>query len=253
MANRFKILREEVTEKRKDENHFAKIYTMDDLSKDFERLGYPISSSIIKKIESLKELENTKQKGVKIDWFILLAYKKRFNVSVDWLIDETVQTRQLAGNDAIASKTIGLSDNAIRCLKNYEDYEKEMLDKLINCNILDRKQDYLKMLLTALINYGMSAYASKITITDTLFNEKKEIKDSETINNMLKHSATEIFDHCLDISSSILSSKRNAIRENNLKIAESEHRALLEEIKKLTGKTESDILNEIRRNSDFTT
>lgn len=124
MENRFKILREEVTEERKNKNPKAKIYTTDDLSKDFSDLGYNISSPKIRKIE-------TDTYGVKIDPKVLLAYKTRFNVSIDWLVDPYVNTRYLSGDIHNASKVTNLSEVAIRKIKSYPVKSQNILNLII--------------------------------------------------------------------------------------------------------------------------
>lgn len=125
MENRFKKIREEYSEERKDQNPKEKIYSIDEMCKEFQEMGFNISASRIKKIES-----NTP--GAKIDSEMLLAYKKKFNVSADWLIDNTVATKQLTGDVASASKITGLSDESVTILRNEStNEEKLVLDILI--------------------------------------------------------------------------------------------------------------------------
>lgn len=114
-GNRFKQLREAESERRRDKNPRCELFTQEKLSKELnEKCHYYISSSKIKKLE-------TDTDGVKVDAALLLAYKKFFHVSVDWLIDSSVNTQFLDGDVAIASKTTGLSDNAIKTLSQLKD------------------------------------------------------------------------------------------------------------------------------------
>ncbi len=114
-SNRFKQLREAELERRRDKNPKCELFTQEKLSKELnEKCHYYISSSKIKKLE-------TDTDGVKVDAALLLAYKKFFHVSVDWLIDSSVNTQFLDGDVAIASKTTGLSDEAIKTLSQLKD------------------------------------------------------------------------------------------------------------------------------------
>ena len=122
--NRFKQLREEESDRRRDKNPKCELFTQEKLSKELsEKCNYYISSSKIKKLETDTEV-------VKIDAALLLAYKNFFHVSVDWLIDSSVNTQFLDGNVAIASKTTGLSDNAIKTLSQLK--EGNNTDTLFN-------------------------------------------------------------------------------------------------------------------------
>lgn len=109
MANRFQKLREEYSEKRKDENPKAKIYSQREMYEEMTNAGFNVSLSKIKKIES-------DTYGVEVDAETLRAYKWKFNVSADWLIDETVTTKRINGSIASASKLTGLTDEAIDTL-----------------------------------------------------------------------------------------------------------------------------------------
>ena len=123
-GNRFKQLREAESERRRDKNPKCELFTQEKLSKELnEKCHYYISSSKIKKLE-------TDTDGVKVDAALLLAYKKFFHVSVDWLIDSSVNTQFLDGDVAIASKTTGLSDDAIKTLSQLKDGNN--MDTLFN-------------------------------------------------------------------------------------------------------------------------
>lgn len=127
--NRFKKVRIDYSEARRDKNHREKIYSSKDLSNDFKQMGFNISESRIKKFENGTE-------GAKIDINVLLAYKKKFNVSADWLIDNSVSTKYLHGDDAIATKATGLSDNSIKEIKRLHSDQKAILDKMIEYGLL---------------------------------------------------------------------------------------------------------------------
>lgn len=125
MINRFKQLREEYNEQLKDKNPKAKLYSVEDMCEEMKNAGFTVSKAKIKKIES-------EQPDVSIDAKTLLAYKWKFGVSVDWLIDNTVQTRKVDGNIASASKVIGLSDVAIEEISKLKPDYKMILDKMIS-------------------------------------------------------------------------------------------------------------------------
>lgn len=109
MENRFKLLREEEETRRKDINPKAK-FGQKELCEELEKTcGFYIKISKLKKIEA-------GHPDVKIDEELLLAYKKFFGVSTDWLIDASVETRQVVGNNAMVSSITGLTDNAINTL-----------------------------------------------------------------------------------------------------------------------------------------
>lgn len=124
MDNRFKKLRDEYNEHLKDIDPKAKLYSVEDMCEEMKSAGFKVSVSKIKKIES-------NQYGVTIDAETLLAYKWKFNVSADWLIDNTVDTRKLEGNIASASQTLGLSDLAIEEIVKLKPEYKIILDKMI--------------------------------------------------------------------------------------------------------------------------
>lgn len=109
MENRFKKLREEYSEQRRDKDPAAKIYSQGDMYEEMIEAGFNVSLSKIKKIES-------EQYGVTVDAETLRAYKWKFDVSADWLIDPSVKTRKITGTVASASKVTGLSDEAIETL-----------------------------------------------------------------------------------------------------------------------------------------
>lgn len=125
MDNRFKKLRDEYNEHLKDENPKAKLYSTEDMYKEMKANGFNVSLSKIKKIES-------DQYGVSIDAEILRAYKWKFDVSADWLIDNTVHTRKIDGDIASASTVIGLSDSTIEEIKAQKAEHKMILDKMIS-------------------------------------------------------------------------------------------------------------------------
>lgn len=79
---------------------------------------------------------------------MLLAYKKKFNVSADWLIDNTVTTRHLTGDAASASKVTGLTDITIDEIASLSVSEKHIIDAFfsrsaISINIIKTIQEML--------------------------------------------------------------------------------------------------------------
>lgn len=124
LDNRFKKLRDEYNEHLKDINPKAKLYSVEDMCEEMKSAGFKVSVSKIKKIES-------NQYGVTIDAETLLAYKWKFNVSTDWLIDNTVSSRKLEGNIASASQILGLSDLTIEQIVKLKPEYKMILDKMI--------------------------------------------------------------------------------------------------------------------------
>lgn len=180
MGNRFKKVRIDEENRRKDINHKDK-FGQKELCKELEEeCGYYMNISKLKKLEA-------GHSDVKIDSELLLAYKKIFNVSADWLIDESVHNKNLDGDIATASKTVGLSEEAITRISNYEETEKELLNRLICA-----KSDELHFLLSTIYTYIFSA-DSTVLIKNTLFNETYE-QDKTESKNMLKYSATESFE-----------------------------------------------------------
>lgn len=129
MENRFKKIRNEYSEKRKDKNPKAKIYSVNEMCKEMNDNGFKVSAQKIKKIES-------EQYGVQIDAETLRAYKWKFDVSADWLIDETVTARKLDGDTAAASKVTGLSDDAIDEIKKLSVSEKHIIDAIFNKTVV---------------------------------------------------------------------------------------------------------------------
>jgi len=124
LDNRFKKLRDEYNEHLKDMDPKAKLYSAEDMCKEMIAAGFKVSVAKIKKIES-------NQYGVMIDSETLLAYKWKFDVSTDWLIDNTVSTRKLNGDIASASQTIGLSDATMEEIIKLKPEYKMILDKMI--------------------------------------------------------------------------------------------------------------------------
>ena len=115
IENRFKLLRVDELEKRRDKDPKCDFFTQAALSSElYQKCHYYISPSKIKKLES-------DTKGVKIDPELLLAYKNFFHVSIDWLIDPNVDTKFLDGSVAVTSKTTGLSDDALKTLSRLKE------------------------------------------------------------------------------------------------------------------------------------
>lgn len=135
--NRFKQIREEYSENRRDKDPTEKIYSIDKMVEEMKEAGFDVSSSRIKKIES-------EQAGVNISPEILLAYKWKFGVSADWLIDPNVATRNLQGDVATASKITGLSDDSITMLQ-YWKKQHDTSNKLLHG--LGKEIDILNTLL----------------------------------------------------------------------------------------------------------
>lgn len=125
MENRFKLLREEEEERRKDINPKAKFGQKEFCEELEKKCGFYITVSKLKKLETGKP-------DAKIDKELLLAYKKFFGVSTDWLIDNAVRTRHLTGDTASASAVTGLSDESIEKIAQLNDEHKIILDKMIS-------------------------------------------------------------------------------------------------------------------------
>lgn len=163
MINRFKQLREEYNEQLKDKNPKAKLYSVEDMCEEMKDAGFTVSKAKIKKIES-------EQPDVSIDAKTLLAYKWKFGVSIDWLIDNTVQTRKVEGNIASASKVIGLSDVAIEEISKLKPDYKMILDKMIS--------NYCFLLVLPEIR-NLLGYNSLKPHIKLLFDEKTYVKGAE--------------------------------------------------------------------------
>lgn len=129
MENRFKKLRIDELERRRDNNPKCELFTQERLSIELNKeCKYEISSSKIKKLES-------DAIGVKIDAPLLLAYSRFFNVSIDWLLHNS-DSQSITGNIAIVSSITGLSDESIQTLQTW----KESLDKKERKGLLIRNR-----------------------------------------------------------------------------------------------------------------
>lgn len=128
MKNRFQLLREEEETRRQDINPKAKFGQKELRDELEEKCGYYMNISKLKKLEA-------GHPDVKIDKELLLAYKKFFGVSADWLIDDSVKTRYAEGNNAIISSVTGLSDASIATLecvkKNWDEKENNILNYIM--------------------------------------------------------------------------------------------------------------------------
>ena len=208
MENRFRIVRTDEENRRKDINHKDK-FGQKELCKELEeKCGYYMNISKLKKLEA-------GHSDVKIDKELLLAYKKLFGVSADWLIDETVKPRKLKGDIATASKTVGLSEEAIARIANYDEPQKELLDRLI-CG----ETDELHFLLVTIFGYIFSA-DSTVTIKNNLLNNSY-VQDKIESKNMLKYSATESFELILQQTYKLYEKDIDKIRENNIQMLKTE-------------------------------
>lgn len=139
MENRFKKLRIDELERRRDKNPKCELFTQERLSIELKKeCKYEISSSKIKKLES-------DTIGVKIDAPLLLAYSRFFNVSIDWLLHNS-DSQKITGDIAIVSGITGLSDESIETLQKW----KKSLDKKERKNFLvrNRPTDTLNLLLS---------------------------------------------------------------------------------------------------------
>lgn len=139
MENRFKKLRIDELERRRDKNPKCELFTQERLSIELKKeCKYEISSSKIKKLES-------DTIGVKIDAPLLLAYSRFFNVSIDWLLHNS-DSQKITGDIAIVSGITGLSDESIETLQKW----KESLDKKERKKFLirNRPTDTLNLLLS---------------------------------------------------------------------------------------------------------
>ena len=122
METKFKTLRLEYQEDLKDKNH-KQNFTQEDLSKEFEKIGYYISRQKIGKLEiGSPEVQITKD--------ILSAYHDFFGVTTDWLLDFS-PARYEKGDLSLASKTVGISEIAINRLQGFSQVEKAILNLLI--------------------------------------------------------------------------------------------------------------------------
>lgn len=161
--NRFKQLRESESDRRRDEDPRCELFTQDRLSEElWRKCHYRISSSKIKKLE-------TNTYGVKVDQDLLLAYKKFFNVSIDWLIDSSVNTKFLDGDIAIASKTTGLSDDAIKTLSQIK--KGNLTDSLLNTlsYVISKNPSYFIRLISAIDLYFDEEYNTPMQFSDGLY------------------------------------------------------------------------------------
>lgn len=203
MKNRFQKIREKYSEIRRDKNPHAKIYSIEEMCNDFYNMGFNISPSRIKKVES-----NTL--GVKIDAEMLLAYKKKFNVSADWLIDNTVHTKHLTGDTASASMITGLSDESIQDIAELNKDDKFIFDKMIkNYCFLSCISDIRK-----LIAFKSLQPHVKIVFEEKYPEEGNPI-DKELTDTINDESASHFFNE--SVRNSINGVIENTICDNELK------------------------------------
>lgn len=205
MENRFKLLREEEESRRKDINFKAK-FGQKELCKELEeKCGFYIGDTKLKKLEAGYD-------DVKIDKELLLAYKKFFGVSTDWLIDTSVKTRQVTGNNAIVSSITGLTDNAIntlsllKCQKyvngNRFDYALHtlnvILDNYENTNLFELIYHYLFGDYTEMGHYdeyGQRVYdGSQVFVSDSSLANRMEI-NTEYVDAAILHAITKQLDY----------------------------------------------------------
>ena len=198
MDNRFKKLRDEYNERLKDKNPKAKLYSVEDMCQEMKAAGFKVSLSKIKKIES-------NQYGVSIDTETLRAYKWKFNVSADWLIDNTVHTRKIDGDTASASRVIGLSDITIEKIAKLKPEYKMILDKMISHygllyvlqeirNLLG--YNYLKPRLE--LKFEEKKYRSGAEIDQYLYNAINDKHVSAFFNSVVKDRINQIVDSIMD-------------------------------------------------------
>lgn len=205
MENRFKVIREEEEAKRKDINPKAK-FGQKELCEELEKTcGFYIKISKLKKLEA-------GQPDVKIDEELLLAYKKFFGVSTDWLIDPSVKSRQVEGNYAIVSSITGLSDNAINTLsllkdkKNVNGHRFEyalhtlnmILDNYENTNLFELIYHYLFGDYTEMGHYdeyGQCVYdGSQVFVSDKFLANQMDI-NTEYVDAAVLHLITKQLDY----------------------------------------------------------
>lgn len=208
MENRFKLLREEEESRRKDANPKAK-FGQNELCKELdEKCGFYINISKLKKLEA-------GHPDVKIDQELLLAYKKFFGVSTDWLIDSSVKTRQVVGDKAIVSSITGLSDNAIDTLSllkskkyvngnrfNYALHTLNIiLDNYENANLFELIYHYLFGSYTEMGHYdeyGQSVYdGSQVFVSDRFLTNKMKV-DTKYVDAAVLHMITKQLDYWKD-------------------------------------------------------
>ena len=163
------------------------------------------------KISKLKKIE-AGHPDVKIDEELLLAYKKFFDVSIDWLIDTSVKTRQVVGNNAMISSITGLTDNAINTLSllksnkyvdgNRFDYALHtlnmILDNYANTNLFELIYHYLFGDYTEMGHYdeyGQSVYdGSQVFVSDRFLANQMEI-NTEYVDAAVLHMITKQLDY----------------------------------------------------------
>lgn len=193
--NRFQKLREEFSEKRRDKDHTAKIYSQREMYNEMIKAGFKVSLNKIKKIES-------DQYGVEIDAETLRAYKWKFDVSADWLIDSGVKTRKITGNVASASRLTGLTDESIETLiklksgKYYNQYKFDyalhvinlILSNYENANFFELIYHFLFGDYDTMGHYddmGQVVYDGSEVFLSDRYNANKMSIDSELVNKAI--------------------------------------------------------------------
>lgn len=154
METRFKTVRTDYQEMLKDQDHKRK-FTQSNLSEEFKKRNFWISRETIGKLE-------TGNPSAPVTKDVLLAYHTFFGVSSDWLlgISNTRYPSKKKGDISFISNYIGISEEAIKNLKNYSKIEKDIINLLI-------EDDTMLLVLFAIYNYFPDNFnEAEKTITD---------------------------------------------------------------------------------------
>lgn len=208
MENRFKLLREEEEARRQDIDPKAKFGQKELCEELEERCGFYINISKLKKLEA-------GHLDVRIDNELLLAYKKFFGVSTDWLIDASVKTRQVDGDNAMVSSITGLTDNAINTLSLLKNRKyvngnrfgyalhtlNMILDNYENTNLFELIYHYLFGDYSEMGHYdeyGQPVYdGGQVFVSDRFLANRMKI-DTEYVDAAVLHAITKQLDYWKD-------------------------------------------------------
>lgn len=179
-----------------------------ELAAEFEKEGNPLTQSVISKLET-----STKEPPTK-SFEVIKAYSEHFKVTSDYLLGLR-DIPVVDENIVMMCNYLGLSDESIKRLHDYDDEYKVLLDRMIKSN-----DDMLKYILVSIYTYLFSK-GSTVTIKNSLFNIVSTLEKEES-QEILKYNATQAFEIVLQLLNRIYEKDIDRMRENNIEILETE-------------------------------
>lgn len=140
--------------------------TQQQLSNIFKDEGNPISQSAISKLETSKKEPPT------TSFEVIKAYSEHFKVTSDYLLGLR-NTKQIDENISMINKVTGFSDISINKLKKYSTLQRDIIDKLLSTEAIDK-------IIDAYVYLNLQFF-HKIKIIDTIHGEY-QASDKECSN-----------------------------------------------------------------------